>query len=391
MSCASAWRADRSGPEPVRGGRVRPVLALALLGVVLPAHASKPRLRLESVEALGCGREPFLEARVAELELEGQLRHRPPSEYRLVLDDKTLDARPAHVGTFAKSGRRLRVALVIQSSASYATSLDRLRSGLRELLRGLSRETTLSVISYDSEARRLLSTGSSRQAVLALDSLEASGSSAELALDEGLNLGLRSLGPPDRGLRRLLVLISDGVNRSPKRDVFRALGSRARSLQIPIHPVGYSPTDDRGPLINLGELAKRSLGTMRWAPRTEDLPVQLANLGQEVLDQLVLRFPWSGGCRPVSRLAVTSGDLLSNALELRVSSAASRDASALSRSSPLRLGLFLAGLAVAATLLVLTARVLFRPRRGSAPERPPLSEPPPPSTETRGPRPRRPR
>jgi hypothetical protein len=352
--------------------RLSPVACLSLM-LAQSAFASKPRLRLERAVTVGCPKEPFIQVHFSELELEGSLRRRPASEYRLVLDDQPLPARPEQIGSFAKSGERLRLALVVQTTASYGSSMDRLRGALRELVRSLPRETRFSIVAYDSQAHRLLPLGDPRQAVLTLDSMEAMGASVDLALDEALTLGLRSLGSTDPALRRILVLVSDGVNRSPKRDVFRGLGSRARSLQVPIHPIGFSPMDERGPLINLGELAKRSLGTMRWAQRAEDLSAQVANLGRELLDQVVLRFPWPGGCRRVAKLQVSSGDLLSNPVELAAVGGATQSAPERSRS--VSLGLFLGGLVAAAVLLAVAARALIRPKR--------KKEPPPPDKRRR--------
>jgi hypothetical protein len=48
------------------------------------------------------------------------------------------------------------------------------------------------------------------------------------------------------------------------------VGNEARGLNAAIFPVGYSPLDERGPLLNLGEIAKRSGGTFRWAQQAAE-------------------------------------------------------------------------------------------------------------------------
>src|SRR5205823_1645824 len=72
--------------------------------------------------------------------------------------------------------------------------------------------------------------------------------------------------------------------------IFRALGDFAAARHVPIHSIAFSPTDERGPLLNLGEISKRSHGTFRWARSADDLRAQVEGLIEELNQQYVLTF-----------------------------------------------------------------------------------------------------
>jgi hypothetical protein len=354
-----------SWPSPSRTRRAAcAAVALALTALPSDAGASKPRLRLERLDAGACNRAGTIDAYLVELELEGTLRQRSPLEYRLVVDGKELSGRPLRVTTFAATNQQLQLALVIELTPANAPSLQLIRSGARDLVRALpAARTRFTIITYDWEVRRLLAHGNHVQAVSALDGLEAPrGSEVELALDEAITLGLRSLGPAGTGPRRLLVVLSNGINREPKRDVFRGLGTRARQLQVPIHPIGFSPIDERGPLVNLGEVAKRSTGTMRWAQRAVDIGGEFLNLAREINEQHVLTFPLPEGCERAHVVRISSGDLQSGQLEIPSQGARLRATS----GRTLLIVIFVGGLLVAVTVLVLLARWLGGGRRARA-------------------------
>jgi hypothetical protein len=344
-------------------------LALLVLPTLFPASASasKPRLRLERVDARACASSGVVDVYLAELELEGVLRDRPPLQFRLLVDGRELPDRPQRVTRFRASSSLLRLTLVLENTASYAASMEQLRRATQDLLRALPATAQVSVIVYDWQVRRIFSAGTPRQAAATLDAIDPSrGSEVDLALDEALTLGLRTLGPQSPGVRRLLVVVSDGINRSMKRDVFRSLGSRALQAGIPIHPIAFSPIDERGPLLNLGELAKRSRGTLRWARQPAALPEELQNLTREINDQLVLAFRVPDSCRAAHRLQVSTGDLISEPLAIAAAPTPAR-----AGRSWLRIVLFGAGLLLALSLLTLLALWLARGSR-------PGPGPPPP-------------
>jgi hypothetical protein len=352
------------------------LLSALLLLCALPcgsiALASKPRLRLERVDRSRCNREGTIDLYLAEIELEGILRPPAPSRYRLVVDSKELDSKPVDTTTFGRSGRSLRLALVIETTVSYEADLERIKAGARDLLGVLPQATRVTVLTYDWQARRLLSNGTARQAQQVVDGIEP-GTGLNPALDEALTLALRALSSGPRapagrsGMRQpssakqrerpLLVLVSDGINRLPKRDLFRGLGSRAGAMGVAIYPIAFSPIDERGPLLNLGELAKRSRGTLRWARRPGDLRGELANLGREINGQLVLTYALPSWCERPHRIQVRSGQLVSNPVETPAMKKLPRP----QERGVVRIVVFAGVLLLVLAGLLLLVRVMLRP------------------------------
>lgn len=343
--------------------------AALLAGLLLApqvSEGSKPRLRLERIDTSRCPGERLVEVCLAEVELEGVLSRRPRSTYRLVVDGKPLDHPPVHVTTFAKSGRPLHLSLVVEATPGYESHLERIKAALRELVRSVPKAARVSVVAYDWQVRRLLTRGTARQATSVIDTLTVGSAEAEPALDDALALALRGLGPRSTSVRRLLVPISDGINRNPRWDVFRGLGSRARTLGVTIHPIAFSPLDERGPLLNLGELAKRTGGTLRWARQPTDIGREILNLAQEINAQQVQTFRLPAGCSRPHSIQVARGGLVSNTIQ----TPALREARAAGGKNPLRVLLFVGLLLLALALLIGLVVFLLRPLRdGRAPRR----------------------
>src|SRR5207247_708076 len=79
-----------------------------------------------------------------------------------------------------------------------------------------------------------------------------------------------------------------GRARAARQEQRRA--ARAARARVPIHTIAFSPTYERGPLLNLGEVSKRSNGTFRWARTADDLRAQIDTLTDELNKQYVLTF-----------------------------------------------------------------------------------------------------
>lgn len=95
-----------------------------------------------------------------------------------------------------------------------------------------------------------------------------------------------------RPLRKLIVVISDGKDRAGDRERVTRLGAKAAKDGVRIHTLAFSPSDQRRPLLLLGELAKKSLGTFRWLRNgTPDAwTAQFAQLHDEIQKQYVLTY-----------------------------------------------------------------------------------------------------
>jgi FHA domain len=96
--------------------------------------------------------------------------------------------------------------------------------------------------------------------------------------------------PEVRPLRKLIVVIGDGRDREIDRDRVTRLGERAAKEDIRIHTLGYAPTKALRPLLVLGELSKRSLGTFRYVRSggSESWTPAFQQLSDEINKQYVI-------------------------------------------------------------------------------------------------------
>jgi hypothetical protein len=284
----------------------------ALLVAPCPARASKPRIVLEQVDSSVCRPEGLVSVFLSDLELEGTVREPDPAIYRLIVDERPLEGPPVAAVPFEKTDRPLRVALVLQASPSFEPDLVAVKEGAIAFVRMLSARSLVSVLVYAVDVDRVLGPSGPAKAEVAIDALEARREGTDLALVEALRTALGDLVGGPAGTRRMVVVISDGLNSSIRREVFKTLGDEARRAGTPIHPIAFSPIDERGPLLNLGEIAKRSGGTLRWARRSADLKEQFVNLGRQVRRQVRLTFDVPDHCAGKHVMRVAAEPLRSN-------------------------------------------------------------------------------
>lgn len=281
----------------------RGVLVAALLALWAgTALGSKPRCRLEAV----IPRDGEILALGGVVELEGQVdADRPPSTYALLVNGKEI-ARADRGQPFERSGQDAYVVLAVEISALYAPAIEKVKDALREFLDALPPRTKVRIIQFGAE---IGDQGSFvPAAAVTLDDILPD-DEGDIQLTGAITAGLRALqaaerlpakaaaagkdGDKDKDRpppRRLLIAISDGLNPSMERRGFRQLGDNLRKAGIAFFPVAFSPRDDRFPLLNLGELAKRSGGTFRWAQKDEQIKEQFLSLAEEIKLLQVLRF-----------------------------------------------------------------------------------------------------
>jgi len=321
-----------------------------LLIAPIASAAEGPFLRLERVDASSCRSEGVVSAAVAELALDGSLRSFGPSGYRLMLDGATLSSPPRASRRFKESETPLSLAVVVEANLAYRADLALIARELQDLLRALPKRTEVSVLSYGDGVRRLITRAPPEQAAASLEGLVGSDEAGGPAVD-ALRSALLDLDSVPRVHRRLLAVISDGLDEQSDRDAWRDLGNLARARAVPIHPIAYSAIDERGPLLNLGEIVKRTNGTFRWARTPADIGEQLDNLAAEIGEQLILDFDIPDRCERSHTAAIAHGTLRSNA----------RDIPAAETAATSKKKVY--ALAIAGAALLAAALVLFRLRR----------------------------
>jgi hypothetical protein len=215
---------------------------------------------------------------------------------RLMVGGSKLEA-PYALGTYAATNADTAIVVVIQANLAYADALPGIVSTLDDVvLSALGERTQLAIMPYGEStgAAKLTSLKTARSK---LSDVSADGSAGEPALLDTLDRALLLLKkarttPEGRPLRKLILVISDGHDRSGDRDRVTGLGKRADKAGVRIHTFGYAPSKVLRPLLTLGELSKRSLGTFRWVRSggAESWGPAFQQLREEINKQYVLTY-----------------------------------------------------------------------------------------------------
>jgi len=350
----------------MRVWRCLPGLALVL---ATAASASKPALRLERIDPAAFSDSGKVRVFASIVELEGQVDE-GRADFKLIVDGRKKYT-PESVEAFRGAQVPLDLVLVVESSALYGVQklpppspippapqrkkagsrrhaapggrdggqgnvvnvtpaplpsvapapgdlpLDRVKEAMAQLLEGRDPKTRVLVVEYGGEVTPHPPFLPANAAGGALDDLQPDDESGDLHLVDAVRTALVELsrsqpaGPPPR---RLIVVVSDGLNAQMDRNTFRALGDAAAKAHVPIHTIAFSPADDRGPLLNLGEISKRSNGTFRWARNADQLKAQIDTLADELDKQYVLTFSLPLDSLDGHRFQLREDKLVSNEL-----------------------------------------------------------------------------
>jgi hypothetical protein len=238
-----------------------------------------------------------LTVELSALDLHGKLLDlSDPKSIKLMVGGSKLDA-PYARGVYGATSSDTAIVFVVQANLAYAEALPKLTDALRdELMAKLPDHTQAAILAYgDATGDGKLSPPKAARAQL--EKLAQDGSASEPALLDTLDRAVRLLrkARPSRegaALRRMIVVIGDGRDRSNDRDRVTRLGANAGKAGIRIHTFGFAPSNVRRPLLTLGELSKQSLGTFRWV-RTggaESWTPAFQQLRDEITKQAVLTY-----------------------------------------------------------------------------------------------------
>lgn len=302
--------------------RLVQVIAVALLVWARPARAdddapSKPSYRilvdrLEHEPAAITGTR--LRIHLSALTLQGQrLDLTDPKTIQTYVGPSQLKA-PYALGTFGATDAALAVVLVVQATLDYQEVLPVLAETLEPaLLSKLADDTQIALLAY-GEATGTGKLGPLKSVRGKLAQLQDDGTAGDPALLETVERALLLLKkakaePAGRALRKLIVVIADGRDRAGDRERVTRLGLRAAKEGVRIHTLAHSPTDQRRPLLLLGELSRRSLGTFRWLQRgkADSWTPAFEQLQEEITGQYVLTYFLDADQDPAGkRLRVTT-------------------------------------------------------------------------------------
>ena len=238
-----------------------------------------------------------LRIELSALAIQGQrLDLSDPKSIRLMIGGGKLEA-PFALGTYGATSADTAIVIVVEANLAYAETLPNILSTLDDIvLSALGDRTQLAILSY-GEATGSGKLGTLKSSRARLSQVSQDGSSGEPALLDTLDRALLLLKkakttPEGRPLRKLIIAIGDGRDRSGDRDRVTQLGVRADKQGVRIHTMGYAPSNVRRPLLTLGELSRRSNGTFRWvrAGGTESWSPAFQQLRDEITKQYVLTY-----------------------------------------------------------------------------------------------------
>jgi len=263
------------------------------------AWAGKPRCRLEQVDLGTFEKHSQIKVIGGRVELEGTLTpDQPPPVHRLLVAGKTV-AKAEKVEPFERSGRDLYIALLIENSALYAPSIEKIKEAVKEFLDSLPPRVKVRLFLYGYEIEQQPNFMPAPAVTSLIDDINPD-DQGDVQLLRAISAGLSALNKVQPGHdkegkalptpRKVMVVLSDGLNELMDRKSFRRTGDLLRQSNVSLFPIAFSPRDDRGPLLNLGELAKRSTGTFRWAQKDENLKEQFQSLSEELRQTPVFTF-----------------------------------------------------------------------------------------------------
>jgi len=276
------------------------VIAAALLVGAGPAHAQESGSRAVvdqvTLEPASIGGQR-LHVHLSALSLQGQVLDVLDSKsVKLLVNGSRLDA-PFGIGRYGATSSDTAIVIIVQSSIDYAEVLPVIVDALDQNVLAVSSDRTQVAILPYGESLGAGKLGSLKAARKKLGSLTSDGSVGDPLLLDTLERALGMLkkaktDPVGRPLRKIVVVIGDGRDSSADRDRVIRIGTRAAKDDVRIHTFAYSPRDLRRPLLLLGELSKRSLGTFRWVrgARTDSWTPAFQQLQAEIARQLVLTF-----------------------------------------------------------------------------------------------------
>ncbi len=231
------------------------------------------------------------------LALQGQvLDLTDPKSLKLYLGTSEEKA-PYALGRYAATDADTAIVLVIQVTQDFADALPAIGDALSSAaLAPIGEHTEVAVIPF-GDAPGQAKLGTVKQAHAKLEGLATDGTSGDPglldALDRALGLLRKAKTTPEgRPLRKVIIIVGDGRDRAGDRDRVTRLGTRAGKEGVRIDAVAYSANKVLRPMLTLGELAKRSLGTFRWVRTStpDSWTAAFKQLGEELAQQYVLTY-----------------------------------------------------------------------------------------------------
>jgi hypothetical protein len=234
---------------------------------------------------------------------------------------------PYAIGRYQEADANTAIVVVVEATVQYADVLSTIAEAMdTNLLAALDeKHTQLAVLPYGEivPVGKLAPLKSARSKV---SQVQSDGTATDPLLVETVERALALLkkaktDPEGQAMRKMIILIGDGRDLANDRDRISRLGDRAAREGVRIHSLAFAPTDVRRPLLLLGELSKRSLGTFRWirSAKSDSWASAFLQLRDEINQQYVFTyFPDADGDLSGKRIKIVLASGATSKNELKV-------------------------------------------------------------------------
>jgi hypothetical protein len=148
----------------------------------------------------------------------------------------------------------------------------------------------MGVLAYAGETKRLVESGTQSEVQAALGKLAIDTEASEAHMLDAVRTGIDLLKAQEKGRRKLIVLVSDGIDVNNEVKRFKELGILAWQAGIVIDTIGYNEFDPPK-LLNLTEMTRKSYGVNRVAKTVNEIGPHFDEIIDEIKQQYVLTFP----------------------------------------------------------------------------------------------------
>ena len=265
------------------------VVLCALLGPA-PSYAQNAKLRLER---FGFDKLPDLKVYITYVEEDGTvIAGRQASDFKLQVD--SIDQGAGRVITsFDQAKEPIYVMAVVQvGGAVDERVIAEVKGGLRRVndAVGSTPGGRMGILSYADKTNRIIEFGTSTEVDAGIGKLALETEASESHMLDAVRTAIDLLKQQEKGRRKLIILVSDGIDVNNEKKNFTEIGNRAQLGGIVIDTVGYNAFD-ASKLRNLQEMTKRCYGTDRVAKAPTEIGPKLDGIVDEVQRQYIVQFP----------------------------------------------------------------------------------------------------
>lgn len=206
--------------------------------------------------------------------------------------------------------------LVLDTSSEMAADLPAIKEAAAAFINALPKDTSVGVVGYAEDVEGDRRVGSQKRALETLGELEGATIPSPVNLVKAVDYavkGLRKAKPADgRGLRKMIVVVSDGQDVEHTAGRFRNVARKADRYDIRIHTMAYTTGQDREPMRGLAELSKVTFGTFRLVYSSHSFGANFEQLLKEVEQQYVLTYYVPADDLEGKKLKLLAKDIVSN-------------------------------------------------------------------------------